>query len=176
MRIRSRATPRAGVFRALALLACAAAIAAAGCSKKPKEEPPPGAGQTPGTQQAPTASPPAAGAAGTATPPAGTTPKGIWAQIENEHAQLDAAIRNRKLGEAHQHADTIRDLVVAAAGNSQDLDAPDAAKLQAIVTGVGAVAAKLDKASDKGDLKLVQEHFAALQRQLSLLDGMLNKH
>lgn len=156
MRIRSRAMDRGAAWRILLLVVLAAAVLA-GCSKKSKQEPAPGQ--------------PAAGAGDT------VAPKEIWGQIQQEQAQLEAVIQGAMLGEVHQHADKIRDLVAAAAAaTTQGLDANDTAKLQALVTGVGAVAAKLDTAGDSGDSKLVQEHYAALQRQLKLLEVMLKTH
>lgn len=179
MRIRSRFMRTPAVCRTILLFAFAAAVLVAGCGKKSTPEPPPGAGQTssgqtPGMEPAP--GQPAAGAGDAAKSPTGTMPKEIWAQIQKEQGQLDAVIQGAKLGEVHQHADKIRDLVAAAAAATTNLDANNDAKLQALVTGVGAVAAKLDKAADSGNSKLVQEHYAALQRQLKQLEVTLKTH
>ena len=173
MRLRSRVRPMATASQVSLLVA----LAAASCGKKAKEEPSAGAGQTspggtPSMEPAPTPSP--GDAAGL---PAGTAPKVIWERIQREQAQLEAAIRDAKLSEVQSHADTIRDLVTAAAGaRSPALVANEAARLQQLVSGVGAMTAKLGKAGDSGNSKLVQEHYAGLQRLLMLLDGPLNAH
>ena len=87
---------------------------------------------------------------------------GIWQSIDNETAGIAQEIQAGKLGDLHQHAFAIRDLVAALPPRSASLPADKLEKVKSDAKFVATLAQRLDAAGDAKDKSASEANFQKL--------------
>lgn len=95
-----------------------------------------------------------------------------WSRVEEARAELDTAVKARKLDQVHASASKIRDLVKTLPDESSMLPEDKRKTLDAHVKNVGELAAMMDKSDDPSDMKPAQEHQIAMNDALDMIKGV----
>ena len=93
----------------------------------------------------------------------------IWTAIDKHVAELKAVVASGKLGEAHEHAFAVRDLVRTLPDHSASLKPEALAKIKADVKFVDTIAARIDKAGDSNDKAGTEENLTKLEAILKTM-------
>jgi hypothetical protein len=87
----------------------------------------------------------------------------IWQSVDQETEGMAKGIQTGKLGELHQHAFAIRDLVGALPAHSASLAADKLAKVKSDVKFVATLAQRLDAAGDANNKAAAESNFEKLR-------------
>lgn len=99
------------------------------------------------------------------------TPAGIWSEVKEHEEELGKAIAEKKLGQVHEIAFEIRDMVNALPAKSKDLAADKQAKIKAYAKYVADIAERLDKSGDANDQATTEVNFKKLQGFLKTIEA-----
>lgn len=91
---------------------------------------------------------------------------GIWAAIEKQQQRLNKVVADKKLGDAHDHAFAIRDLVKSLAGKVTDAKRADVEQAAKQIAGL---AADIDKSAAAGAQKTTEGNVKALAAAVKAL-------
>lgn len=94
------------------------------------------------------------------------TEEGIWKEIGNQQTKLNAVVKDKNLGEAHDHGYAIRDLVKALPGK---VVADKKEKAEAGATEMIKLADSLDKASAAKSQKATEAGVKAMETAIDIL-------
>lgn len=97
----------------------------------------------------------------------------VWKAIDADMAKLKAVVAGGKLGEAHEHAFAVRDLVRTLPDHSPGLKPEALARIKANVKFVDTLATRIDKAGDANDKAGTQE---ALSKMENVLKAMRSEY
>ena len=100
------------------------------------------------------------------------SPAEIFARVHTQETDLDRIITAGRLGEVHEKAFAIRDLVVAAAAQAS-VSGARKNELDAHVDKVKELADQLDEAGDSGDPAKTKAGFASLRAELRSIEQIL---
>lgn len=95
------------------------------------------------------------------------TSAGIWTEIDAHMKALHADIDKDALGNVHEQAFAVRDLVRALPGHSPELGADALAKVKAGVKFVDTLAERLDQTGDANDKPATIANTEKLEKQLA---------
>jgi hypothetical protein len=87
----------------------------------------------------------------------------IWQSVDRETEGIANEIQSGKLGELHQHAFAIRDLVGALPGLSASMAADKLAKIKSDARSVATLAQRLDAAGDANNKAAAEANFQKLK-------------
>jgi hypothetical protein len=91
------------------------------------------------------------------------TPAAIWQSVDRETEGIAKEIQSGKLGELHQRASAIRDLVGALPGLSVSMAADKLAKIKSDAKFVATLAQRLDTAGDANNKAAAESTFEKLR-------------
>lgn len=94
----------------------------------------------------------------------------IWTAIHKQEAKLAAVVRQKDLGEAHDHAFAIRDLVKALPGK---VSAEHKAKTEEAAKGIAKLAADIDKTAAAKAQKATEANVKGLKTAVADLEAQL---
>jgi hypothetical protein len=98
------------------------------------------------------------------------TAAGIWSEVKEHEEELGKAIADKKLGQVHEIAFEIRDMVNALPDKSKDLAADKQAKVKAYAKYIADIAERLDKSGDANDQATTEANFKKLQGFLKTIE------
>lgn len=87
----------------------------------------------------------------------------IWQSVDQETEGMAREIQTGKLGELHQHAFAIRDLVAALPARSASLQPDKLAKVESDSKFIATLAQRLDAAGDANNKAAVEANFQKLK-------------
>ncbi len=96
------------------------------------------------------------------------TTEGIMAEIQKQHEELDATVKNKKLSDVHRHAFAIRDLAKALPAKAP---ADKQTRVQGTVNNLSKLAEDLDTSGDAGDQAKTESNLKKFDAVLAQLEG-----